>query len=81
MHTLFSGGRRDYYYHIYIYIYIYIYTQLLEIRLNGHNFVSFEATISIFFVVIDLNETYNDYDVVDDDDDHDHDDAYDDHVD
>ena len=36
----------------------YIYTQLLEIRLNGHNFVSFEATISRFFMVIDLNDTY-----------------------
>ena len=52
MHTLFSNGRRDYYYHTYIY------TQLLEIRLNGYNFVSFEATISRFFMVIDLNDTY-----------------------
>ena len=36
----------------------YIHTQLLEIHLNGHNFVSFEATISRFFMVIDLNDTY-----------------------
>ena len=34
------------------------YTQLLEIWLNGHNLVNFEATISRFFMVIDLNDTY-----------------------
>ena len=49
------------------------YTQLLEIRLNGHNFVSFEATISRFFMVTD-DDDVDDYD-------HDHDDANDDHVD
>ena len=50
MHTLFSTGRHDHYY--------YYYTQLLELCLNGHNLVSFEATISRFFMVIDLNDTY-----------------------
>ena len=50
MHTLFLTGRHH--------IYIYIYTQLLEVCLNGHNLVSFEATMSRFFMVIDLNDTY-----------------------
>ena len=53
MHALFSSGRLDYYYY-----HTYIYMQLLEIHLNGHNLVSFEATISSFFMVIDLNDTY-----------------------
>ena len=52
MHTLFLGGRHD---HILL---SYIYTQLLEVCLNGHNLVSFEATMSRFFMVIDLNDTY-----------------------
>ena len=40
---------------------LYIYTQLLEIRLNGHNFVSFEATIvriNNAYPIVRINNAY-----------------------
>ena len=42
-------------------IHTYIYTQLLEIRLNGHNLVSFEATIvriNNAYPIFDWNAPY-----------------------